>query len=76
MLAYIRMEEELDLFSDYLFSAFSVVTLVSINCGGLLLCFRRKRYFCAFFLLEIGLLILFFCQIFILVDSSKYHVSG
>jgi len=57
VLGIIRME--MDLAGNALFVAFTIVTLVTINCGSIVLCFRRKKYVCLFTLFELAYMVLY-----------------
>lgn len=67
LLGFIRVDKELELLSDFWFIAFAIVTVVTINCGGMVLCFRRKKYVCLFALCELLHLILYAAQMYIFV---------
>ena len=63
----IRIKSELELFNDPWFVSFAIVTLIAMNAGAFLLCFRRKKYICVFVLCELVSLVLFFSQVYLIV---------
>jgi len=46
-----------------------------MNAGAFVLCFRRKKYVCLFFLCEIASLVLFAAQIYIILDEKRLNDS-
>ena len=59
LLTFVRAESNLILFQDVWFVAYAIVTLVAINAGSFVLCFRRRKYVCLFFCCELASLVLF-----------------
>ena len=58
---------------DFVFLAFALVTLVAINCGAMVLCFRRKKYICLASLAEMGHLILFAFLVFRIIGERRHQ---
>ena len=74
LLGCIRLEKNEDL-GDLWFVAFAAVTLVTINFGGMVLCFRRKKYVCLFATCELIYLVLFSIQMYQFVTHQDYRVK-
>lgn len=70
MLAVIRSVSGKGVFSEAWFVAFAIVTLVAMNAGAFVLCFRRRKYVCLFTLCELASFVLFAHQIYELMDSD------
>jgi len=76
LLVILRRESDLKLFSDAWFVSFAITILVAMNAGAFVLCFRRKKFICLFILCELASLILFFHQVYILVDEAPLIIKG
>ena len=70
LLGFIRVDRDMEILEDFWYIAFSIVTLVTINCGCMVLCFRRKKYVCIFALSELLHLILYAGQMYIFINDN------
>lgn len=70
LLTYIRIESDLELFKNVWYLSFAITTLVGMNAGSFVLCFRRKKYVCLSFLCELASLVLFAIQIYLFIEEG------
>lgn len=70
-LAVIRGKSGSGIFEGTWFVAFAIVTLIAMNAGAFVLCFRRKKYVCLFALCELASFILFAFEVYTLITSGE-----
>ena len=70
LVTFIRYETDSQFFKDSYWIAFAVLTLLGINFGAMVLCFRRKKFVYLMFLTEIAYLILFSIQIYEMIGKE------
>ena len=71
LISIIRIETEMELFEDIYFVCYGVITLIGMNAGAFVLCFRRKKFVFLFVLCELAAFVLFSYQVYIMVEQKK-----
>lgn len=61
----------MELFEDIYFVIYGVITLIGMNAGAFILCFRRKKFVFLFVLCEVAAFVIFSFQIYTMIEQKK-----